>query len=116
MQKGFDHLETGKYQEATSFFKEILKKYPDNKTAKLCYGRAIGLEGNAIKAVAIFTEMMETYPEDYEIQLNYSEALLWNKQYDAAENYYKQLVATDLKEFPRFIRLCKYAFECKKIP
>ncbi len=43
MQEGFTYLETGKYPEAESFFETVLKEYPENKTARLCYGRAIGL-------------------------------------------------------------------------
>ena len=51
MQTGFTYLETGKYAEAESFFETVLKDYPNNKTAKLCYGRAVGLLGESGKAV-----------------------------------------------------------------
>ena len=44
MKTGFTYLETGKYEEAEVFFKEVLNSYPTNKTARLCYGRAIGFK------------------------------------------------------------------------
>ncbi|MFC5048870.1 tetratricopeptide repeat protein [Aquimarina hainanensis] len=49
MNEGFSYLESGKFEKASLFFEEILKTYPDNKTARLCYGRAIGLSGTPKK-------------------------------------------------------------------
>ena len=63
MQEGFQYLETGKFDKAEVFFQKILVDYPDNKTANLCYGRAVGLNGNAPKAVGIFTNLLEEYPK-----------------------------------------------------
>ena len=99
MQKGFSFLETGKYKEAVPFFEKVLKEYPTNKTAKLCYGRAVGLNGDAKKAVGIFTELLEKYPNDFEIKLNYAESLLWSSQFGIAEDYYKNLITEDPKSF-----------------
>ncbi|OEK08158.1 hypothetical protein A8C32_01470 [Flavivirga aquatica] len=103
MQTGFNYLETGKYATAVSFFKTILKEYPDNKTAKLCYGRAIGLDGDSKKAVSIFTQLLKTYPTDFEIKLNYAESLLWNKNYNAAKGYYEGLIKEHDKSFPALL-------------
>ncbi|SDR79163.1 Tetratricopeptide repeat-containing protein [Gillisia sp. Hel1_33_143] len=92
MQKGFDQLEKGEFAKAEMFFADILKEYPENKTAKLCYGRAIGLNDQPQEAIALFEEMLVTYPNDLEIQLNYAESLLWNKDYKKAKSYYANLV------------------------
>ena len=59
MTEGFQLLETGKFENAEQFFQKVLVDYPNNKTANLCYGRAVGLNGNSIKAVAIFTELLK---------------------------------------------------------
>ncbi|GAA3510235.1 tetratricopeptide repeat protein [Aquimarina addita] len=99
MQQGFKYLETGKYKEAELFFENVLKEYPDNKTAKLCYGRAVGLLGNPDKAILIFTELKKQYPEDFEIKLNYAESLLWDKQYLKAETFYGSLLEEDSTSF-----------------
>ncbi len=99
LDKGFNYLETGKYAQAEVFFKNYLKKDPSNKTAKLCYGRAIGLNGKTVEAVSLFTKLLEEYPKDYEIKLNYAESLLWNKNFDAAEGYYEKLVLEDSLSF-----------------
>ncbi|TXD49466.1 tetratricopeptide repeat protein [Polaribacter sp. IC073] len=103
MKEGFTYLETGKYKQAEVFFKEILKEYPTNKTARLCYGRAIGLKGDAEKAVTIFTNLLKDYPTDFEVKLNYGESLLWSKNYLKAKGYYKILLEENDKSFPALL-------------
>jgi Flp pilus assembly protein TadD len=99
MKEGFTYLETGKYKKAEVFFKQILEDFPTNKTAKLCYGRAVGLNGNATKATTIFTELLDKYPSDFEVKLNYAESLLWGSQFQKAKSYYKNLVDEDDQSF-----------------
>ncbi len=99
MKEGFTYLETGKYKEAESFFKKTLKTYPTNKTARLCYGRAIGLNGKAIEAVKLFTNLLKDYPTDFEVKLNYAESLLWSKNYPDAKVYYQTLLKENDKSF-----------------
>ncbi len=100
MEKGFKYLETGKYVLAKTFFEEVLQEYPQNKTARLCYGRAVGLSGEATTAVTIFTQLRREYPNDFEIKLNYAESLLWNKEFVKAKAFYEQIVAEDDTSFP----------------
>lgn len=71
MQEGFNYLETGKYAKAETYFTAILKDYPDNKTARLCLGRAIGLNGKAEDAKVLFTNLLADYPTNFEVKLNY---------------------------------------------
>jgi thioredoxin-like negative regulator of GroEL len=59
MQEGFTLLEKGDFEEAESFFIAYLKNNPENKTAKLCYGRAVGLSGEPEKATGLFAELLE---------------------------------------------------------
>ncbi|WP_343329590.1 tetratricopeptide repeat protein [Polaribacter staleyi] len=99
MKEGFTYLETGKYQEAEVFFKDVLKEYPTNKTARLCYGRAIGLNGKATAAVTLFTNLLKDYPSDFEVKLNYAESLLWSKNYPDAKVYYQTLLKENGKSF-----------------
>ena len=99
MKEGFTYLETGKYQQAEVFFNEVLKEYPKNKTARLCYGRAIGLNGSATKAVTLFTNLLKDYPTDFEVKLNYAESLLWSKNYPDAKVYYQTLLKENDKSF-----------------
>ncbi|MFY7671052.1 tetratricopeptide repeat protein [Tenacibaculum sp. MEBiC06402] len=103
MKKGFSLLETGKYEQAERFFEAILKDYPTNKTARLCYGRAVGLNGNSEKAITIFKNLLEKYPSDYEIKLNYAESLLWNKNFSTAKDYYIKLVEENSQSFPALL-------------
>jgi tetratricopeptide (TPR) repeat protein len=103
MKEGFNYLETGKYQKAEFFFKEVLKTYPKNKTARLCYGRAVGLLGNSNKAVQLFTLLLQDYPSDFEVKLNYGESLLWNKNYTDAKTYYQTLLKENDKSFPALL-------------
>lgn len=99
MQEGFEHLEKGDFKKAESFFEAILKEYPENKTAKICYGRAVGLNSDPQKAVQLFSSLLEDYPQDLEVQLNYAESLLWSKQYEKAKVYYAGLVEENPDNF-----------------
>ncbi len=92
MSPGFEMLEKGNFSQAEIYFENILKNYPNNKTAKICYGRAIGLSGNPEAAIELFTAMTNQNPNDLEIELNYAESLLWGKQYEQAELAYTKLV------------------------
>ena len=99
MKVGFTHLEKGEFAEAEVFFSEILKEYPKNKTARLCYARAIGLNNKADKALETFIVLKNEYPGDLEIELNYAEALLWNKKFDDAKLFYTELVTKNPTNF-----------------
>jgi tetratricopeptide (TPR) repeat protein len=103
MKEGFTYLETGKHKQAETFFENILITYPKNKTAKLCYGRALGLNGNGERATAIFINLLERYPQDFEIKLNYAESLLWNENYHKAKSYYKNLLEEKPNSFPALL-------------
>ncbi|MBT8313001.1 MAG: tetratricopeptide repeat protein [Maribacter sp.] len=93
MEVGFQLLEKGQFEDAEQFFESYLKSDPTNKTAKICYGRAIGLSGEPKKAIALFSTLLETYPTDFEVQINYNESFLWDKQYEVAKPLYSDLVA-----------------------
>lgn len=99
MQEGFTNLEKGEFSKAEVFFATILKDYPKNKTARLCYARAIGLNKQPEKALEIFVDLKKEYPGDLEIELNYAEALLWNKKFDEAKVFYTTLVAKNPNSF-----------------
>ena len=99
MNEGFQFLEKGKFAEAESFFADVLQQYPNNKTAIICYGRAVGLNGRPEKATNLFSDLLEEYPKDLEVQLNYAESLLWNKNYPEARSYYAQLVKNNPENF-----------------
>ncbi|MEC4003991.1 hypothetical protein OX283_004935 [Flavobacterium sp. SUN052] len=103
MQEGFTNLEKGEFAKAETFFKEILKTYPDNKTAKLCYGRAVGLSSSPEKATVLFNELLKAYPDDFEIQLNYAECMLWNKNFIDAKPYYFGLITKHPESFPALL-------------
>ena len=103
MQKGFTYLEIGKYEQAESYFETILQDYPDNKTARLCYGRAIGLNGKPEQANRLFTNLLADYPSDFEVKLNYGESLLWNSNFLKAKTYFKGLIDEDPKSFPALL-------------
>lgn len=103
MQEGFTYLETGEYVKAEAFFENVLKDYPENKTARLCYGRAIGLNGKPEAANILFTNLLADYPNDFEVKLNYGESLLWNSNFQKAKIYFKGLTEEDPNSFPALL-------------
>ncbi|QWX84751.1 tetratricopeptide repeat protein [Cellulophaga sp. HaHaR_3_176] len=97
--KGFKLLEKGDFQKAEIFFENYLKMDSNNKTAKLCYGRAVGLSGEPSKANKIFSNLLKEYPGDFEIQINYNESFLWDKKFKEAKPLYKSLVEENPTNF-----------------
>ncbi len=106
MQDGFAMLEKGDFAGAETFFERILQTYPNNKTANICYGRAVGLHSSPEKATQLFTRMLNEYPNDLEVELNYAESLLWGKQFEKAETVYAGLTE---KHPDNFAALLGYA-------
>ncbi len=99
MNEGFQLLESGSFEEAETYFYSYLETDPDNKTAQICYGRAVGLSGEPTKAIELFSELLQEYPSDFEVQINYNEAYLWDKQYSTAKPLYEELVANNPSNF-----------------
>ncbi|MGN6420235.1 MAG: tetratricopeptide repeat protein [Pseudobacter sp.] len=100
LQPGYVMLEKGEFAAAAVFFGNYLQKDPGNRTARLCYGRAIGLSGQPETAKKIFDSLLIRYPGDFEILLNSAEALMWNKEFEQAKNAYYHLLLTQPENFP----------------
>lgn len=98
-QEGFELLEQEQYESAATFFETAIAKYPDDKTAHICYARAIGLSGEYRAGLQYFENLLTKYVDDYEVGLNYAEALLWNQENQLAESYYKSLIEKDSTNF-----------------
>ena len=62
MEEGFKLLDSGQYEEAEDYFHEILEKNSENKTANICFGRALGLSGSPAEALALFYQLSERHP------------------------------------------------------
>ncbi len=116
MNPGFQMLEKGSFKEAKIFFEDILKEYPENKTAQLCLGRATGLSGNPDEATAIFQSLLKTYPQDFEIKLNYAESLLWNNNFNDAKIYYQGLLKENDESFPAVLGYANTLSNLKEYP
>ncbi len=114
MKEGFNYLETGDYSKAKVFFEQVLKQHPTNRTARLCYGRAVGLTGDSEQAIAIFTTLLKEYPDDFEIKLNYAESLLWDKQFHKAEVFYEKLIKEKSDNFPAVLGYANTLSNLKK--
>ncbi|CAM4420109.1 lipopolysaccharide assembly protein LapB [Zobellia roscoffensis] len=99
LQPGFTLLENGDFEQAETFFEGYLVDDKNNKTALLCYGRAVGLSGEPRKATGIFSDLLKEYPGDFEVQINYNESFLWDKKYEQAEPLYADLVANYPENF-----------------
>lgn len=99
LQKGFDHLEKGNFSAAETYFESYLNTDPANKTARICYGRAVGLNGAPQKAKVVFNSLLVEYPNDFEVTINYNESFLWAEEYATAKPLYEKLVAEYPSQF-----------------
>ncbi len=116
MNAGFSHLEKGEFSQAEVFFAAILKDYPQNKTARLCYARAVGLNKQPEAALQMFVDLKKEYPGDLEIELNYAEALLWNKKFAEAKVFYSNLVANNPTNFVAHLGFANTLSNLKEFP
>lgn len=116
MDEGFQMLETGKYNEAKVFFENVLKEHPENKTARICYGRAVGLSGNPEDALEVFGKLQQDFPNDFEVKLNYGESLLWNKKFENAKIYYESLIEEQPSSFPALLGYANTLSNLKQYP
>ncbi len=92
LEKGYRLLESGDYAQAKSFFKAYLNQDPQNFSARICYGRALGIGEDPQASHRWFLEMEEEYPANLEVLLNLSESYLWKKDYEGALDKYQQLI------------------------
>ncbi|MEM6829738.1 MAG: tetratricopeptide repeat protein, partial [Bacteroidota bacterium] len=99
MDSGFKMLENGDFGEARSFFEKVLADFPQNKTARLCHGRAVGLSGDPERAIKTFTTLLNEYPGDTEVRLNLAESYLWQKTPTQAIPVYTSLISEDPTQF-----------------
>lgn len=99
MEEGFAFLENSEFDKAETFFNSILRSYPNNITANICYGRAIGLKGEKEQALRHFEKLHEKEPDHYEIGLNLAEAMMWSEHYVNAAELYKTLYFKDPSNF-----------------
>ncbi len=99
LQEGFEHLEKGNFEAAETFFESYLNIDPANKTAQICYGRAVGLNGAPQQAKIVFSSLLEEYPNDFEVAINYNESFLWAQEYTTAKPLYEKLVAEYPEQF-----------------
>lgn len=99
MTKGYAYLDNQQYPEAIKYFTEVLEQYPDNKTAKICLGRSLGLSGYESEALDIFMDLNERYAQDPEVMLNLAEAHMWTKDYQKALVRYNEILNKDSLNF-----------------
>lgn len=99
MTPGFSMLEIGNFKEARGFFEHILADHPENKTAKLCYGRAVGLSGDPDIAIGIFLDLLDAYPGDVEVLANLAESYLWKNDPESAIPVYLGMLENDPQSF-----------------
>ncbi len=112
MQTGFTLLEKGKFSEAQAFFFKVLEEYPSNTTAKICYGRAVGLSGNSKQALEIFNELDQLSPNNTEILLNMAEAYLWDGNGLKALEIFQSIIENDSSIFNGWLGLANsYSIE-----
>lgn len=91
MDAGFVLLEKGAYSEAKTFFADRLSEDPNNLTAQICYGRALGIGEDAQAAQSWFSDMASEHPGNLEVLLNLYESYLWKEDYTNALPGYQAL-------------------------
>ncbi len=92
IQEGFAFLDQGEYETAFVTFSELEKKYPENISVQIGYGRALGLKGEPGKAKAYLSEKATKSQDNLELKLNYIESLLWLGETESAKEKYNDIL------------------------
>ncbi len=92
LDEGIGFLEAGAFDKATVVLLEFIEEQPEDKTGRICYGRAIGLAGHTEEALGIFRGMALEFPGDTEILLNLAECHLWHRTPEPALSIYNKLI------------------------
>ena len=100
---GFKYLDEGKFDKASSFFQERISEGYNDITVRLCYGRAVGLNGKPESANILFKELLNENPQNYELELNLAESYMWMHDYKEAKSLYEKLINKDNKSFPAIL-------------
>jgi len=111
MTLGYKMLENGQLEEAIDFFNEVVINYPNDKTANICLGRAVGLSGDPVKALQIFAQADKLYPDDFELNLNIAEAYLWNKLPAESLQVYQRLLTKDVNNYTANLGMANCHYE-----
>lgn len=88
---GISLMDKGEYADASTFFKNQIVEYPDDLTAKICYYRSIGLDGDIAESMKGFQNLSKELPGNEDILLNLAEAHLWSNQAEEAMTIYKKI-------------------------
>lgn len=116
MSEGFELLENQEYAEAEAFFEDVLKNFPKNLTANICYGRAVGLGGKPSEALSYFQSISSAFSGEHELSLNIAEAYLWNKKPQLAIDIYNGFEAPESNAYPTLIGLTNAYAQLKAYP
>ncbi len=92
MTEGFGMLDSQKFSEATLYFKNILKDNPDNKVARICLGRALGLGGSKAEGFEVLASLRQDHVDDIEVELNYAEGLMWVNRASESVDVYNEIL------------------------
>jgi tetratricopeptide (TPR) repeat protein len=116
MSAGFKMLEKGNFSDAYLFFGEYLKKMPNDETAQLCFGRAMGLKGDKKESLLYFEKLVKKYPQNFEMKLNYAESFLWNNELENAKAYYQILLNEKSNNFVANLGMANTCSNLKEYP
>ncbi len=105
IQDGFQALDSGNYENAIEIFSKLERNQPENISAQVGYGRALGLSGKAGEAHSYFNKKLKSNPDNEELKLNFGESYLWLGESIKGEEYYRKLVAEYPENFISFLGL-----------
>lgn len=95
MTQGYELLENQKFEEAASYFRNILNTHPKNKVARICLGRALGLGGQKNEGFKVLENLRNDFDGDVEVDLNYAEGLMWIGRATEAVDIYNGILGVE---------------------
>ncbi len=105
VEKGFQLLDAGNYQEAYAIFQPLLEENPERIDIQIGYGRALGLKGDGKSASKFFYNSYNKNKDNLELRLNYAESLLWISDSKNAKIEYQEILINNPGNWTSYIGL-----------
>jgi tetratricopeptide (TPR) repeat protein len=90
---GLQMLKSGKYQQASNYFKSALNIDPNNYTILNNEGLALSLMGNDAEAILYYDKSLQENPDDVFALTNKADSLFIMGNYHGALTYYNKTLA-----------------------
>jgi tetratricopeptide (TPR) repeat protein len=88
---------TGRYDDAVRWYREMLKEDPRNVRARESLAEVLSWTGKQDEAIAAYEQVLKNDPANNEVKIKLGQLYSWRKEYARAENLFRAALQSDPK-------------------